>query len=61
MRREFAVGALKENNVQEMYCEEVYNSVTRSWGSGMRGLEKWERVSDGLVGAAESVETTRLV
>ena len=38
-----------------MYCEEVCNSVTRSWDSGISGSEKWERVRDGLVGAAESV------
>ena len=41
--------------VREMYCEEVCNSVTRSWDSGMSGLEKRERVRYGLVGAAESV------
>ena len=35
-----------------MYCEEVCNNVP---ASGMSGLEKWERVRDGLVGAAESV------
>ena len=46
------MGALKEDKVWEMYCEEVCNSVTRSWVSG---LEKQERVRDGLVGAAESV------
>ena len=41
--------------VRETYCEEVCNSVTRSWDSGMSGLEKRERVRYGLVGAAESV------
>ena len=55
IRRRFDVGALKEDKVREMYCEKVCNSVTRSWDSGMSGLEKRERVRYGLVGAAESV------
>ena len=47
MRRRFAVGALKEDKVREMYCEEVCNSVCDKklgqWNEWVREVGEGER------------------
>lgn len=55
VRKRFAVGALKDEKVCESFREKVCGNVESHWDSGINGIEKWEVIRDGFVGAAKSV------